>query len=164
MKEELERALREAGVSRAQLGGDGVAFTIEDDEITLYLGDADEAVCSSVEKAVEHIQAHAEDAGADPDVTGAIVELAEWLQALVADEGSVYDAATALMDQIVTEAEHLELIHHRKLTVLAAAGHDMIIEPVGTEVAFFEDGNGLFWSLYVSEGDTIAHRELSLND
>ncbi len=162
MEEELEQALRDAGVSRAQIGGDGVSFVVDDDQITLYLGDAEEVVCESVEDARERIQAHAEETEADPEVQGAIAELADWLGALVRDESDTQTAARALTDKLLEEAERLELIHHEKLSYVGPVGQDVVFTPEGSELAFFEDDNGLYWTILVTDGDTITYREITL--
>jgi hypothetical protein len=161
MEEELERVCRETGVSRAQLGTDGVSFTVDDDEITLYLGDAEEVVCDSVEDAMLRIKTHAEETEADPEESGAIVELAAWLRELVGGERDIMSTAKGLSDQLVAEGTRLGLTHRDRLSYVGPARHEVVIKPIGTEIAFFEDNNGLYWSVYVS-GDTIAYRELSL--
>ncbi|RLB45101.1 MAG: hypothetical protein DRJ42_30690 [Deltaproteobacteria bacterium] len=164
MEEELEAAVRDAGVSRAQLGTDGVSFSVDDEEITLLLGDAEEHVSSSVEDAVVRIQAHAEESEADPTVTGAITDLADWLRDLVEDEEDVAVAARDLGREIEGEAKRLGLIAHDKLHYQGPAGHAVEVGPEGDELAFFEDPNGLFWALYARRGGRVAYRELSVDD
>lgn len=163
-EEELEAAVRGAGVSRAQIGSDGVSFSVDDEEITLYLGDAEEHVSESVEDAVERIEAHAEESEADPSTTGAITELADWLQEMVADEANIEGAARDLAQEIAQEAQHLRLIAHDKLHYRGPSGNSVEVTPEGDELAFFEDTNGLFWALYARQDGGVAYRELTVDD
>jgi hypothetical protein len=162
MEEELERALSDAGVSRAQLGTDGVSYSVEGEEITLYLGDAEEVVCETVEDAIERIQAHAEETEADPEIRGAIAELASWLGELVRDEDDTHAAATGLIHGLLEEAARLELIHHEKLSYTGPSGQDVVFTPEGNELAFFEDANGLYWTILVTDTGAISYREIEL--
>lgn len=135
---------------------------MEDDVITLLLGDAEEFVCESVEEAVERVMAHAAETDADPDVRGAIHELAVWLQGMLTEESDLLAVARGMDDEIDGEARHLGLVPRDTAAYETASGRSVDLSPLGTELGFFEDDNGLLWALYVADGATVAYREVIL--
>jgi len=152
----LEDAIFEAGVAVEQLGPvDGVCFAIEEDEVVLRLGEEGEERFDELDEALQRVVEYGDEIGGDGRRRGAIVELTERLEELVARLPRAKRCASLCRQ----EREVDRLVARYGFTELDL--DDSAAE--GEVLRSLEDGNGALWLVTVAEG-RVCYQPATLPD